>query len=117
MIPGGKWEKPVTELILTLTLTDRSGATNENFIANTNSSSFAGVDADGQRLQKRAFFQGHVIRQLVAEVGRVDVEAREGAVKRRSGAEGDVGAEVVATFFAETTIATRNARLDRHAIT
>ena len=117
MIPSGKWEKPNSDLIPTLILTDGSGAANENFISDADATSFASVDADGERLQKRAFFQGHVIRQLVAEVGRVDVEAREGAVERRGGAEGDVRAEVVATFFAEAATATRNAWLDRHAIT
>ena len=118
MIPSGKWEKPNsnTDLIPTLILTDGSGAANENFIADTDTASLAGVDADGKRLQKRAFFQGHVIRQLVAEVGRVDVEARKGAVDRWSGAEADVGAEVVAPFSAKGAAGARNARLDCHAV-
>ena len=58
-----------------LSLTDRSGAANKHLSAESDAGSLAGVDGDRKRLQKRAFFQSHVIRQFVAEVSSMNVKA------------------------------------------
>lgn len=53
---------------------------------------------------------------LEAEVGGVLIIPHEVAMEGRGGAEGDVGAEVVAARLAELAVAARHARLDRYAV-
>ena len=42
-------------------LTYGTGAANEHFGTDSDAGSLAGVNGDGKRFQKRAFFQSHVI--------------------------------------------------------
>jgi hypothetical protein len=96
---------------------DRPGPRDEHAVAPGDACLAARPDADRQRLHERPDIVGHAVGQSEGEVLVDGHEVGEGPVDRRRREERDVDAEVVPAGSALAAAATRDTRLQAHAIT
>jgi len=96
--------------------TDGTGSTHQDRLPKADPCSLASVDTYRQWLHKRPLFEGHVVRQLEAEVCGVLVVAAKVTVIGRGGAKLHVEAEVVATGLAFFAHPAGDTGLDGHTV-
>ena len=97
--------------------TDRAGTHDNNAITGLDSRLLDNVDGDSEGLDHGTLLQRHVLRKLVAEIGRSVPQSRQCSVVRRRRSKLHIVAEVVVTRSAIVASSARVSRLQRNAVT